>query len=41
MDEAEDEKELNEMREIAGIQTHVVYKEKDQLLKDYLAKAGL
>ena len=41
MDEADEEKELNEMREIAGLPAKQVYKEKDQLLKDYLMKAGL
>lgn len=39
--EGEEEAELNEMREIAGIQTKDVYKEHDSTLKNFLAKAGL
>jgi len=35
------ETELNEMREISGIQTHNVFQEKDSLLKDFISKAGL
>ena len=35
------EGELNEMREIAGLPSKSIVKEKDQLLKDFLAKAGL
>lgn len=33
--------ELNEMREIAGLPSKPNTKEKDQLLKDFMAKAGL
>lgn len=32
---------LNEMRELSGLQPHNVYKEKDNLLKDFISKAGL
>jgi hypothetical protein len=32
---------LNEMRERAGIEPHKIYDEKDSLLKDFIAKAGL
>jgi hypothetical protein len=39
--EGEEEAELNEMREIAGIAHKDVYKEHDQTLKNFLAKAGL
>jgi hypothetical protein len=39
--EGEEEAELNEMREIAGIPHKDVYKEHDQTLKNFLAKAGL
>ena len=35
------EGELNEMREIAGLPSKSIIKEKDQLLKDFMAKAGL
>lgn len=35
------EGELNEMREIAGLPSKSIVKEKDQLLKDFMAKAGL
>jgi hypothetical protein len=40
-DEIEDDSELNEMRNIAGLANMNVYKEKDSLLKDFIAKAGL
>lgn len=33
--------DLNEMREVAGLATHQVYTERDQLLKDFISKAGL
>ena len=33
--------DLNEMRNIAGLSNSNVYKEKDSLLKDFIAKAGL
>ena len=32
---------LNEMRECAGMEPHKIYNEKDSLLKDFIAKAGL
>lgn len=38
--EKEKEDELNEMREVAGLTTKPLY-EKDQELKDFIAKAGL
>lgn len=37
----EDEEDLNEMRNIAGLPNSNVYKEKDSLLKDFISKAGL
>lgn len=37
----EHEEDLNEMRKRAGLETHKIFKEQDQLLKDYIAKAGL
>jgi len=37
----EDEEDLNEMRNIAGLPNANVYKEKDSLLKDFISKAGL
>ena len=37
----ENEEELNEMRQIAGIQTINAHAKSDSLLKDFLAKAGL
>jgi hypothetical protein len=36
-----DDSDLNEMRNIAGLPNANVYKEKDSLLKDFIAKAGL
>lgn len=33
--------DLNEMREVAGIASHKVFTEKDNLLKDFISKAGL
>jgi hypothetical protein len=36
-----DDVDLNEMRNIAGLPNANVYKEKDSLLKDFIAKAGL
>jgi hypothetical protein len=36
-----DDGDLNEMRNIAGLPNANVYKEKDSLLKDFIAKAGL
>lgn len=35
------EEDLNEMRNLAGLNTVNVYNEKDSLLKEYLSKAGL
>lgn len=35
------ETDLNEMRNRAGIQPHNVYFEKDNILRDFIAKAGL
>ncbi len=35
------EKDINEMRERAGLEQKKIFNEKDNLLKDYLAKAGL
>jgi hypothetical protein len=35
------EKDLNEMRNRAGLEPYKVYNEKDNLLKDFIAKAGL
>lgn len=35
------ETELNEMRSRAGLEPHKVFKEQDNLLKDFIAKAGL
>jgi hypothetical protein len=32
---------LNEMRERAGMEPHKIYNEKDSILKDFIAKAGL
>jgi translation initiation factor IF-2 len=40
-DEKEKEGELNEMRVAAGIDVKKVYNDKDALLKDFLASAGL
>lgn len=37
----DEETEMNEMRERAGIEPHKIFKEQDQLLKDFIAKAGL
>jgi len=36
-----EDSDLNEMRNIAGLANANVYKEKDSLLKDFIAKAGL
>ena len=33
--------ELNEMRGVAGLPLYQVFKEKDQLIKDFISKAGL
>jgi hypothetical protein len=43
VEDSEDIKDsdLNEMRNIAGLANANVYKEKDSLLKDFIAKAGL
>jgi hypothetical protein len=35
------ETDLNEMRELSGLQHKNIFKEKDNLLKDFIAKAGL
>ena len=35
------ETDLNEMRELSGLQTKNIFTEKDNLLKDFIAKAGL
>lgn len=35
------ETDLNEMRELSGIQPKNIFTEKDNLLKDFIAKAGL
>ena len=35
------EKDLNEMRNRAGLEPYKVYNKKDNLLKDFIAKAGL
>ena len=35
------ETDLNEMRSRAGLQPHNVYFEKDNILRDFIAKAGL
>lgn len=37
----ENEEDLNEMREIAGLQTKKVYQTDDAVLKDFISKAGL
>jgi hypothetical protein len=37
----DEDEELNEMRNRAGLEHVNKYKDKDQILKDYLAKAGL
>lgn len=39
--EKENEKELNEMRVAAGLEPKKLYDNKDQLLKDFIAAAGL
>lgn len=39
--ELENEKDLNEVREQAGLKTHSVFKEHDALMKDFISKAGL
>lgn len=33
--------DLNEMRAVAGLASHTVFTEKDNLLKDFISKAGL
>jgi hypothetical protein len=35
------EVDLNEMREVAGISTHQVFNNRDNILKDFISKAGL
>jgi hypothetical protein len=33
--------DLNEMRAVAGLASHQVFTEKDNILKDFISKAGL
>jgi len=40
-DEKEKEGDLNEMRLAAGLEVKKLYNEKDSLLRDFIAKAGL
>jgi len=35
------ETDLNEMRELSGLESKKIYGEPDSMLKDYLSKAGL
>jgi len=35
------ETELNEMRELSGVEPHKIYKEQDSQLKSFIALAGL